>query len=231
MKTVGIIGGLGPESTVVYYRSIITLYREQKQDGSYPSIILNSVDMHKVRDLIERSEYVQVAKYLADEGQRLARAGADFGLLAANTPHLVFDEVQRQCSIPLLSIVQATCDAAKELKLTRLALFGTRFTMQGRFFSDVFSREGVALIAPTPDEQTYIHGKYFDELVEGIVLPETREGLLQIADRMKQREGIDGLILGGTELSLILPDATACGIPVLDTTQIHVKSAVARLLS
>jgi aspartate racemase len=232
MKTVGIIGGIGPESTIEYYRLIITSYREQVLDGSYPKIIINSVDLKKMISLIEANELREVAEYLVTEVQKLSRAGADFGLLAAGTPHIVFDEVSRRSTIPLLSIVEATCRAAKELGLKRPGLFATRFTMQGRFYADVFSREGMTLVPPEQEEeQAYIHDKYFGELINGIILPETREGLLKIVDRMKERDRIDGLILGGTELSLILRDDARRGIPFLDTTRIHVKAAVAELMS
>lgn len=231
MKTVGIIGGIGPESTIEYYRLIIASYREQVRDGSYPKIIINSIDLKKMISLIEANELREVAEYLVGEVQRLARAGADFGLLAAGTPHIVFDEVSRRSTIPLLSIVEATSRAAKELGLKRPGLFATRFTMQGRFYMDVFAREGMTLIAPEGEEQAYIHGKYFGELIKGIILPETQEGLLKIVDRMKERDRIDGLILGGTELSLILRDDARSGIPFLDTTRIHVKAAVAELMS
>ncbi len=231
MKTVGIIGGIGPESSIEYYRSIIATYREQKPDGSYPSIIINSIDLKKMLDLIGANKLTEVTEYLVGEVQKLARAGADFGLLAANTPHIVFDEIRRRSPIPLISIVQATCEAAKALRLKRLGLFGTRFTMQGRFYPDVFSKAGITLVAPEHDEQDYLHDKYMSELVNGIILPETREQLLAIVHRLKEREGIQGLILAGTELSLILRDGMAKGIPFLDTTQIHVKAVVAQLLS
>lgn len=231
MKTVGIIGGIGPESTIEYYRLVIALYREEIQDGSYPSIIINSIDLKKMLTLIEANKFTKVIEYLIDEMQRLARAGADFGLLAANTPHVVFDELRRQSPLPLLSIVEATYEAAKDLGLKKLGLFGTRFTMQGRFYPEAFSREGIQLVVPAEDEQDYIHDKYMNELIKGMVLPETREHLLTIVDRMKERDGIGGLILGGTELPLILRDDMSRGIPFLDTTQIHVKAIVAQLLA
>jgi aspartate racemase len=231
MKIVGIIGGIGPESTIEYYRLIIAAYREQVHDDSYPRIIINSIDLKKMVSWFEANELAEVVRYLVDELQKLERAGVDFGLLSANTPHIVFDEVCRQSPIPLLSIVEATCKAAKELGLKRLALFGTRFTMQGRFYADVFSREGIALHVPEREEQDYIHDKYMNELVQGLFLPETREGLLAVVDRMKEREGIDGVILGGTELPLILRDEEHGGIPFLDTTRIHVKAVVTELLS
>ena len=190
MKTVGIIGGIGPESTVDYYRAIIAGYREQSRDGSYPSIIINSVDLTKMVEWVTANQLAKVTDYVVGELQKLARAGADFGLLAANTPHLVFDEVRRQSPIPLISIVQVTCDAAKALGLKRVGLFGTSFTMQGRFYPEVFSREGIALVVPNPDEQAYLHDKYMSELLKGIFLPETRERLLTIVDRLKRQERI-----------------------------------------
>ena len=142
----------------------------------------------------------------------------------------MFDEIRRQSPIRLISIVEVTCEAARALELKRVGLFGTRYTMQGRFYPDVFSIEGIALIVPEPEEQAYIHDKYMSELVNGIILPQTRERLLTIVDRLKERQGIQGLILGGTELPLILRDPPGMGIPFLDTTTIHVNRIVAQLL-
>lgn len=116
MKTAGIIGGIGPESTIVYYRQIITSNREQMQDGSYPSVIINSIDLKKMLDLIESNELTRVTEYLVSEVQKLALAGADFGLLAAGTPHIVFDEIRRQSAIRLISIIESTRDAATALR-------------------------------------------------------------------------------------------------------------------
>src|SRR2546421_6572418 len=231
MKTVGLIGGTGPESTIEYYRFIIEGYRERQPDGSYPSIIINSVDLNRLMTWINAGELDAIANYLSLEIERLARAGADFGALAANTPHIVFDQIQKRVSLPLVSIVEAACDKAQALGLKRLGLFGTRFTMQGRFYPDVFERAGLSPIVPEHEEQELIHEKYFSELLKNIFLPETRVELLEIVDRMKQRDGIDGLILAGTELPLLLRDAEHNGIPLLDTTRIHVAKIVERLLS
>ena len=231
MKTIGFIGGIGPEATIEYYRLIIAAYVERIPDGSYPSIIINSIDLKKLRGMAEANERARMAEFLVSEIQRLARAGAECGLLAANTPHMVFDEIRLQSPIPLVSIVEATCDAAKTLELKKLGLLGTRFTMQERFYPDVFSRAGIVLAVPDGTDQDYIHQIYFDELVKGIVLPETRQRLFAIVDRLKDREGIQGLILGGTELPLILRDATVRGIPVLDTTKIHAKAIVEEAFS
>jgi aspartate racemase len=230
MKTVGILGGIGPESTVEYYRQIIASYRQLKKDGSYPSILINSIDLKKVVDLIQANELTGVTEYLLGEVKKLADAGADFGVLAANTPHLVFDDLNRRSPIRLISIVETACQAAKAMGLKHLGLFGTRFTMQGRFYPHVFAREGIALSVPPLDEQNYIHDKYMSELIGGIVLPATRERFLQIVERLQELHGIQGLILGGTELPLILRDATYNRIPFLDTTKLHVERIVAQLL-
>jgi aspartate racemase len=232
MKTVGIIGGTGPEATVDYYQRIIASYREQTQDESYPQIIINSINLKTMVSLLEANDLTGLTKFLLIEVGKLAGAGANFGLLSANTPHVVFDELNAQSPIPLISIVEATCEAAARLQLKRLGLFGTRFTMEGRFYPEVFSRKGMTLVLPDKEERAYIHDKYVNELVLGNFLPETRERLLMIADRLREQDGIEALILGGTELPLILrDDADDRRIPFLDTTRIHVAAIVAQLLS
>jgi aspartate racemase len=231
MKTVGIIGGIGPESTIDYYRAILAAYCEQRTDRSNPSIIINSIDLDKAREMFENNQLDAIVIYLTTELRRLSAAGAHFGVLSANTPHLVFDELRKQSPIPLISIVEATCDAAKAMGFTKLGLLGTRFTMQGRFYPDVFSRKGIQLVAPNPDEQAYIHDKYFAELVKGVFLPETRQELLDIIHRMKERDAIEGVIMAGTELPLILRGTTKRVVPFLDTTQIHVQAIVRELLA
>ncbi|HVD96501.1 MAG TPA: amino acid racemase [Candidatus Limnocylindria bacterium] len=231
MNTLGIIGGLGPESTIDYYQKIIALYRERTGDGSYPEFIIASVNLRKGLDFMDANDLAGMADYLLEGIGKLARAGADFGLISANTPHIVFDEVASKSPILLISIVEATCAAAKARNLKRLALFGTRYTMQGSFYQKVFSREGIDLLVPDPTDQDYIHNKYFSELVPGEFLPQTRAGLLAIIDRMKAKSDIDGVILAGTELPLILRDPDHNGIPILNTTKIHVEAAVAEMLS
>ena len=231
MKTLGIIGGVGPESTVEYYRTIIALYRERTDDGSYPEFIINSVDLKKGLDFMDANDLTGMADYLLEEIGKLARAGANFALISANTPHIVFDEVASKSPIPLISIVEATCAAAKARKLRRLALFGTRFTMHGTFYPKVFSREAIELVVPDATDQEYLHDKYLNELVAGKFLPETRARLLAIVDRMKANSDIDGVILAGTELPLILRDAEHNGIPFLNTTTIHCEAAVAEMFS
>lgn len=231
MKTVGIVGGIGPESTIEYYRMLVSEYRARVADGSYPPIIIDSIDMTKMLGLIAAGELAGTVDYLSGEVDKLYRAGAEFAVLASNTPHIVFDELRQRSPIPMLSIVEATCEAALALRLTRVGLFGTRFTMQGRFYPLVFSKRGIEVVAPEADDQAYIHDKYLGELVKGVILPDTREGLLAIAQRMREQQRVEAIVLGGTELPLILRDAPLAGVPFLDTTTIHVRSIVAEMLS
>jgi aspartate racemase len=231
MKTLGMIGGLGPESTVDYYQRIIALYRERTGDRHYPEFIIVSVDLRKGLDFMDANDLSGMSDYLLEGIGKLARAGADFGIISANTPHIVFDEVAPKSPIPLISIVEATRAAAKAQNLKRLVLFGTRYTMQANFYPKVFAREGIDLLVPGPHDQDYIHDKYMNELVPGKFLSETRAGLLAIVDRMKATNEIDGVILAGTELPLILLDLDHNGIPFLDTTKIHCEAAVAEMFS
>jgi aspartate racemase len=231
MKTLGIIGGLGPESTIDYYQRIIALYRERTGDGSYPEFIIKSVNLTKGLDFMEAGDLAGMAAYLLEGIGKLADAGADFALISANTPHIVFDEVASKSPIPLISIVEATSAAVEALGLKRLALFGTRYTMQATFYLKVFLHEGIELLVPEPNDQDYIHDKYMNELVPGKFLPETRAALLAIVDRMRAKSDIDGVILAGTELPLILRDVEHDGVPFLDTTKIHCEAAVAEMLS
>ena len=231
MPTIGIVGGIAPASTVEYYQFIVSAYLEQEKSGNYPQIIINSINMKKMLDLIGANKLAEASAYLAAEVNKLAAAGADFALLASNTPHIVFDEIQQASSLPMISIVEATCAKARELGIENIGLFGTRFTMQGGFYDKVFATQGMQVITPNEEEQDYIHGKYMGELVNGIILDETRDNLLNIVKRIKQTHGIKGLILGGTELPLILRDSFDPDVPFLDTTKIHVDSVLEKIMA
>jgi len=231
MKLIGIVGGIGPESTIDYYRLFISTYRERRPDGGYPPVVINSIDLARALKLVSSNDLAGLAAYMLEEVRRLARAGATHGLLSSNTPHIVFDEIRRASPIPLISIVETTCRAAAERKLRRVGLFGTRFTMQGGFYQKVFAREGITVAIPESGDQEFIHDTYLNELVNGVVLAATRERYIAIARRMKKEQGIEALILGGTELPLLLRDAIGIGMMLLDTARLHVEAAVSELLS
>jgi len=230
MRTAGMIGGLGPESTVDYYRAIIARFRALKPDEGYPHVIINSLDVDKGIALLDNGRLGELADYLTTGVELLVRARANFGFIAANTPHLVFEEVQRRSPIPLLSIVRVTCDYARALGLKKVGLFGTGFTMRASFYPEEFQRAGIDLVRPKESEQEFIHGKYIGELLKNRFLPETRTDILNIAQRMRSEDGIEALVLAGTELPLLLRDTASPGIAFLDTTIIHVEAIVAELL-
>jgi aspartate racemase len=230
MKTLGLIGGTGPESTIEYYRLLTSQYRE-KADGASPLLIINSVNLKPLMEWMGANELGKVTDYLVNAFAQLQKAGADFGALTANTPHIVFDEIKKRCSLPLISIVEAACERVEALGFKTVGLFGTRYTMQAPFYPSVFSRTDVKLVMPTDQEQEFIHDKYINELLKDLFLPETRTALLAIADEMKARHGLEGLILGGTELPLLLRDEEHNGIRLLDTTRIHVDRLIEEMLS
>jgi aspartate racemase len=226
MKTPGIVGGIGPESTVEYYRYLISFFREREAGGNYPEIIINSINMTKMLELIAAGKFDEVTAYMANAVNKLADARADFCVLASNTPHIVFNGIRENSRLPLLSIVEETCGEVEQLGFTRVGLFGTRFTMQSGFYEDVFNRYGISVVSPEDEEQAFIHDIYMNELVNGIIKEETRERLLEIVRSMTEKEKIQGLILGGTELPLILKDGDPVDVPYLNTTVIHVRSMI-----
>jgi len=230
MKTLGIIGGLGPESTIDYYRSIISVFRERTGGVGYPPIVIVSLDVDKGLRLLDGNQLDEMAEYLAGGARQLAAAGADFALLSANSGHIVFEQLRSAAPIPLISIVEVTCEEVRRQQLRTVALLGTRFTMAGRFYPDVAQKYGIRLAPPAAEEQAWIHDKYVNELLRGTFLPETRDGLTQIITTMKQRDAIEGVILAGTELPLILRADAIAGLPLFDTTQIHVRAAVSEML-
>ena len=230
MKTLGLIGGTGPESTIDYYRLLTNIYRE-KANGASPPVIINSVDLQRMIAWMGAGELDKVADYLVSQFELLERAGVDFAALTANTPHIVFDEIQQRTSLPLISIVEAAAERTQSLGFKTVALFGTRYTMQAPFYPKVFSHTDVKLVIPNDSEQDYIHEKYFGELLKDVFLPETRARFLAIADDIKAREGIEAVILGGTEIPLLLRTEEHNGMQLLDTTRIHVDRLIEEMLT
>jgi aspartate racemase len=230
VRTLGIIGGLGPESTIDYYRSILASVRERRPEARYQPILINSLDVDKVIAMLNAGHLEKLADYIAQGVEALVRAGADIGCIAANTPHLVFDQVQRKSQIPLISIVRATGERAKSLGLKKVGLLGTGFTMRASFYPDEFEGAGIDLLTPTEPERQLIHETYIGELLKNQFLPETRSRILRIAQRMKNEDRVEAIVLAGTELPLLLRDSGG-DVEFLDTTRIHVEAIVDALLA
>jgi aspartate racemase len=229
VSRVGLVGGLGPESTIDYYRRILEAW-EGERPGSAPSIVIDSLDVQFGIRLVERDR-AGLIEYLAGSLRRLAGAGVEFAALTANTPHIVFDELVALSPVPLLGIVETCALEARRRGLERLALLGTRFTMEGSFYPTVFARHGLTLVTPAPDDVRWIHERYLGELLKGEFRDDTRQGFVARVARLREGSGIEGVVLGGTELPLLLGDAVIAGIPALDTTALHVAAIVQRLLT
>jgi aspartate racemase len=221
-KIIGIIGGIAPPSTIDYYQKIIKGYHERTQTNQYPSILINSINMTKMLDFVFKKEFIGLVDYLNGEIQKLINGGAEFVVLASNTPHIVFDQLQKKTKIPLISIVDATVKCAKSRGLKKLGLFGLKSTMQDGFYQAGFAKENMDMVIPSIKSQEYIHEKYLGEFVKGIFLPETKKAFIDIVNGMIEHDTIDGLVLGGTELPLILQEKDFTDLVLLNTTEIHV---------
>jgi len=222
-KTIGMIGGIAPASTVDYYNRLISRFQERTGQREYPSIIINSINMTHMMELITNDHLDELVDYLSEEIFVLEKAGAKVIFMASNTPHLVFEQLAQRVKTKMVSIVDSTIAYAQTKGHNRLGLFGTLPTMEGEFFQDGFEASGMEIITPMPDERKYIHKVYMEELVRGRFLPETKSHLLSIANRMYNEGQIDSLILGGTELPLILKSSDMEDIELLNTTKIHVE--------
>lgn len=225
-KRIGLVGGLGPEATLEYYREIIDVFKSTDTSLNYPEIIIYSVNMSELIGMMNRKEYGKVVEYLLRVISSLKKAGAEFAAMSANTPHLVFDDLVKVSPLPLVSIVESACDETKRLGLKRPGLVGTGFTMSGTFYQDVFNRRGITLALPDEPDMKIINEKLFSEIELGIFKDETRNLLIKIIEKMVKEMHIDCLILGCTEFPLILTEPLYAGIPMLNTTKIHVDAIV-----
>jgi aspartate racemase len=230
MRIPGIVGGIGPESTIDYYRKILAGVREQRPFDPEPQLIIHSISAQTLLGLAGRGDREALAEYLLPPLTALARGGADFAAFASNTPHLVFDLVSHRSPLPLVSIVETARAAAVTRGLRRLGLFGTGFTMRAPMYPDAFAAAALEVITPTAEEQAVIHNRYVNELVRGQFLPATRDELTEVVRRMVRRDGIDALILGGTELSLLFANADDLPVPLLDAAAIHAAAIVQQML-
>lgn len=232
-QIIGIIGGIAPPSTIDYYRLLVEGWQRRKPDGTQPLIVINSIELKKGLELVaaaSKGDTEPFILYMVQELDRLASAGATFAFFAANTPHIVFDEIAARSRIPLVSIATATAAAVASQGHKRVALLGTRFTMEGGFFNRALAPHAVEVVVPDEPDRTWVHEHYLGELTKNVFRDDTRAGFSDVIKRLQQRHAVDGLIYGGTELPLLMRSAPPIGIPTYDTTQLHVDAVLDRAL-
>lgn len=220
---IGMVGGIGPESTTDYYQRLIRRYRDTVDPDGYPQLVIDSIDMTAMLSIITEEDWDSLAAMLLGSIDALHKAGAGLGFIASNTPHVVFDKVQSMSPIPLVSIVESALSETQRLGIRKAALLGTGFTMRSGYYQAEFERCGIALAVPNENERNYIEDKLFSEIELGVFRDDTREGLLDIVRRMIREDGIDGVILGCTELPLILTQDAYEGVSFINTTAVHVE--------
>ena len=228
-KTIGILGGMSPESTIEYYRHITRSYTEKFGDYGYPEIVIFSVSFQPYVDLPAAGRWDLVADGLAQAARKLAAAGADFVVIATNTMHKVVDEIQAQIDIPILSLLDVVGDAITAQGLETVGLLGTRFTMESTFYQDALAKRGITVVVPDAADRETVNRVIYDELVAGEIRAESRAEYLAIIERLAAR-GAQGIILGCTEIPLLVkPSDTP--LPLFDTTILHADAALAFALA
>ncbi len=218
---IGILGGMSYESTIKYYAQILERYYQIKQDYAYPEVVIFSLNFQRVIDLEHGNNKVEYVDYLMEGIESLEKAGANFILMAANSPHAVYEDLIQLTKVPILSIVKATAEKAQQEKLNKILLLGIKFTMQSSFYQDYFAKLNMRIITPSESEQDTINQIIFDELVIGNFTEESKQKLLKIISNYE----VDGVILGCTELPLILQQKDI-NIKLLDTVEVHVEAAL-----
>ncbi len=229
MRKLGMIGGTGPESTVSYYRAVIKGVEERVGVQCLPPVTIESLSVFEVLDYCSRHDDDGLTDYLAAGVDRLAAAGAEIATLTGLTPHIVFDRLQDRSPIPLISAVEATRDAALDQGVERVALLGTEYTMTEDFFIHPLREAGLTVLVPGRDEIAYIQDRIVRELEHGIVTDDTRERFAAIVRRLHDDEGAERVILGCTEIPLLLDDESS-PVPCLNTIGIHTQSLVSAIL-
>ncbi len=229
MKKLGLVGGTGPESTLVYYREINHMVNTGTDGKQFPEFSIESINLYRALSYCREEKYEELTAYLLQAIHNLARGGAEFAALSANTLHIVFDSLEKQSPIPLVSIVEVVCEEAKRRKLRKIGLLGTIFTMKGDFFKEPFIRQGIEIVTPSEKTMELVNDRITNELEMGIVRESTRQELLDVIRNMQTRDGIEAIVLGCTELPLALNDEN-CPIPCLDTMKIHIEALVDRIV-
>lgn len=227
MRTIGLVGGTTPESTVEYYRALIGIGRRGSTDPlRNPVIVVYSIDLAEVAVRQRAGRTDEVVDIFAAALDSLRAAGAEIAALTANTPHVYLDRLRARTDLPLVSILDATFDRTVEVGCRRVLLLGTATTMGSRMYPDRFAAAGIEVVVPDEEERAFVDRTIYNELALGIVDPETKRAFVDICERHVAAAGVDGIILGCTEIPLLLEDGDV-SVPTIDTTTVHAEAIFA----
>jgi aspartate racemase len=224
MKTIGLIGGMSWESTVTYYKLMNQEVKNRLGGFHSAKILLYSVDFAEIEELQRKGEWEKSGELLADVAQRLEQAGVDMILIGTNTMHKVAQQVRESIRVPLVHIAEATADELHRHNIKKVALLGTKYTMQQQFYRGKLEAAGLTVLVPDEEEMEQVNHIIFQELCMGIQSTPSKEVLLSVVERLAEK-GAEGVILGCTELGLLLQQEDS-HLPLFDTTDIHAKAAV-----
>jgi aspartate racemase len=229
MKKIGLIGGIGPVSTVVYYNGIINGYRELTNDENYPQVFINSINMTEMLNYAANGDREGLTNMLLSEIDKLKTIGAECIAMASNTPHFVIDSLIEKVNVPIISIVEETCEYAKNKQLKKVLLTGTLNIMKNDFYQKAFKKFDIECITPDDNDKNIIHNIIFPNLENGIVIEKEKTVLKDLCNKIISEKNIDGIVLGCTELPLILheDDFDIC---VLNTVKIHINSILKKMM-
>lgn len=224
-RRIGILGGMSPESTSVYYQYLTRTYVQRYGDHSYPEIIIYSVCFQPLIEWPKQGRWDLAAETLIQAGLRLEAAGADFIIIATNTFHMVLREVQAGVHVPVLSLLDAVGASVQARGIQAVGLLGTRFTMGSSLYSDALTPQGIQVLVPEADDQEQVNDVIYGELIAGAIRDESRARFVAITNGLVSR-GAQGIILGCTEIPLLISEPDV-GVPLFDTTLIHAEAALA----
>jgi aspartate racemase len=224
MKIIGLIGGLTWYSTLDYYRLLNELMNKKLGGVHAAKIILYSVDFAEIKILTEQQDWKSIAVIICKAAKSTELAGADCIMIGANTMHKIADEVQAAVNIPVIHIATAVAETIKSAGLKKVALLGTKYTMQLHFYKNILAENGIETITPPENDMEFINNSIYEEFGKGIFLPETKTQYLKIMEELIMK-GAEGFILGCTEIPILIKQED-CAVPVFNTGLIHAMAAV-----
>jgi len=223
MKTIGLIGGMTPESTILYYRFLNQMAANRYGSKHSCKILMNSVDFGEISKLQTEGRWDLLNDLMAKAASDLEKAGASCILICANTMHLTVDGIKAVVKIPVIHIAEATGEVINASQLSKVALLGTKYTMEKTFYTDVLTSKGIQTLIPASDDRQIIHDIIYDELAFGVISKESKVKYLKIIEQLIE-DGAEGIILGCTEIPMLIEQKDV-SVPVFNTTKIHATHA------